>query len=147
MQSALADEIHKIEYLSHRPTEATGLHHSHISYCTNIRQQYAPLFKGGGLADNAERKTSRYVFSDSRAISLPAWRLSTMRQIPTDRRPMQRTPDAARYMGVSKSSLEKYRLTGGGPKYLKLGKTVVYHPDDLDAWLASHRRTSTNKAA
>jgi predicted DNA-binding transcriptional regulator AlpA len=69
-----------------------------------------------------------------------------MRHLDTTRR-MLRTPGAANYTGTSASTLEKLRLTGGGPKYLKLGKTVVYDPADLDAWLASHRRTSTSIAA
>jgi predicted DNA-binding transcriptional regulator AlpA len=69
-----------------------------------------------------------------------------MRHIDEKRR-MLRTPGAAAYTGTSASTLEKLRLTGGGPKYLKLGKTVVYDPADLDDWLASHRRTSTSKAA
>lgn len=62
------------------------------------------------------------------------------------KRPMQRTPEAAAYCGSSKSTLEKLRLTGGGPKFLKLGRRVVYDPDDLDAWLASKKRLSTSGA-
>jgi predicted DNA-binding transcriptional regulator AlpA len=64
-----------------------------------------------------------------------------------ENRPMLRTPGAATYTGVSTSRLEKLRLTGGGPKYVKLGKTVVYAPADLDEWLNSHRRVSALKAA
>ena len=61
-----------------------------------------------------------------------------------DKRPMLRTPAAAAYCGSSTSTFEKLRLSGGGPRYLKLGRRVAYDPDDLDAWLASHRRTSTS---
>ncbi|MBX4898594.1 helix-turn-helix domain-containing protein [Rhizobium bangladeshense] len=60
---------------------------------------------------------------------------------------MLRTDDAAIYTGVSASTLNKLRLTGGGPDYLKLGKSVVYDPADLDAWLSSKRRRSTSAAA
>jgi hypothetical protein len=56
-----------------------------------------------------------------------------------------RTADAARYVGLSGSTLEKLRISGSGPVYQKAGtKIVVYRVDDLDAWLASGRRTSTS---
>jgi len=57
---------------------------------------------------------------------------------------MLRTSDAAHYTGLSASTLNKLRLTGGGPQYIKLGKVVVYDPHCLDAWLAAHRRRSTS---
>jgi predicted DNA-binding transcriptional regulator AlpA len=56
-----------------------------------------------------------------------------------------RTPEAAHYVGLSASTLEKFRLTGNGPPYQKAGrKIVVYRTEDLDAWLASGRRKSTS---
>tara|TARA_B100000965_G_scaffold381828_2_gene379640 strand:+ start:4709 stop:4924 length:216 start_codon:yes stop_codon:yes gene_type:complete len=56
-----------------------------------------------------------------------------------------RTAEAAAYCASSKSTFEKYRLTGEGPAYIKIGRIVVYDRDDLDAWLASHRRLSTSE--
>ena len=55
-----------------------------------------------------------------------------------------RTADAAGYCGMAKSTLEKLRVTGGGPPYLKIGRTVVYNVADLDEWLATKRRSSTS---
>jgi predicted DNA-binding transcriptional regulator AlpA len=56
-----------------------------------------------------------------------------------------RTPQAAAYVGLSTSTLEKFRLTGNGPAYQKAGpKIVVYRVEDLDAWLSAGRRTSTS---
>jgi predicted DNA-binding transcriptional regulator AlpA len=56
-----------------------------------------------------------------------------------------RTPQAAEYVGLSSSTLEKFRLNGNGPPYQKAGpKIVVYRPEDLDAWLSSQRRRSTS---
>ena len=56
-----------------------------------------------------------------------------------------RTPQAAAYVGLSTSTLEKFRLTGNGPAYQKAGpKIVVYRVEDLDAWLSARRRTSTS---
>lgn len=56
-----------------------------------------------------------------------------------------RTPAAATYLGLGRSTLEKKRLTGDGPPYAKAGRIVVYARADLDAWLASRRRHSTSE--
>jgi hypothetical protein len=42
------------------------------------------------------------------------------------------------------STLEKLRLSGGGPIFIKRGRTVLYRQADLDAWLESLRRRSTS---
>jgi predicted DNA-binding transcriptional regulator AlpA len=52
--------------------------------------------------------------------------------------------EAADLSGLSKSTLDKLRVFGGGPPYLKIGRRVVYDPADLVQWLASHRRESTS---
>lgn len=62
-------------------------------------------------------------------------------------RQMLRTEAAAVHTGISRSTLEKLRLTGSGPEYIKLGRTVVYDPQALDAWLDANRRKSTSVAA
>lgn len=59
-------------------------------------------------------------------------------------RPKLRTPAAAGYSGLAESTLEKLRVNGGGPLYMRVGRVVVYDPDDLDAWLESHKRRSTS---
>ncbi|QKC86063.1 DNA-binding protein [Mesorhizobium sp. NZP2077] len=64
-----------------------------------------------------------------------------------DSRKMLRTDGAALHVGLSVSTLEKLRLTGDGPEYIKLGRTVVYSPSDLDSWMQGHRRKSTSVAA
>lgn len=66
---------------------------------------------------------------------------------PISTRQKMRTEAAATYVGLGISTLEKLRLCGGGPVYYKVGKAVVYDPADLDAWLASNRRSSTSVAA
>jgi predicted DNA-binding transcriptional regulator AlpA len=54
--------------------------------------------------------------------------------------------EAARHLGLSKSLLDKLRLTGGGPIYLKLGpRRVVYDLADLEQWAAERRRRSTSE--
>lgn len=51
---------------------------------------------------------------------------------------------AAGYTGISASTLNKLRVFGGGPVFLKLGRRVAYDVSDLDAWLAARRRRSTS---
>jgi excisionase family DNA binding protein len=58
-----------------------------------------------------------------------------------------RVTQAAKYIGVSKSTLDKLRVYGGGPVYLKLGKRVIYDRADLDRWLSEKRRASTSALA
>lgn len=55
-----------------------------------------------------------------------------------------KTPDAAVHLGLSARTLEKHRCFGTGPIYRKLGGRIVYAIDDLDAWAAIGRRTSTS---
>ena len=53
---------------------------------------------------------------------------------------------AAKFATVSPRSLEKWRLTGGGPRFVKLGRRVAYDPRDLAAWLEKHKVGSTAEA-
>ena len=55
-----------------------------------------------------------------------------------------RTPAAADYLGYAESTLEKKRLTGDGPPFIKLGRVIVYDTRDLDSWLSARRATSTS---
>ena len=51
-----------------------------------------------------------------------------------------RTPEAAEYCGLSPSTLEKRRLTGNGPRFIRLGgRAVGYRIDDLDRWIDGQR--------
>lgn len=52
--------------------------------------------------------------------------------------------EAAEYLGLSPSTLSASRLQNPrceGPPYVKMGHRVRYLVADLDAWLASRRRT------
>lgn len=55
-----------------------------------------------------------------------------------------RVRQAADYIGVSKSLLDKLRCYGGGPAYAKLGVSVIYNTADLDAWVAARRVAPAN---
>lgn len=54
------------------------------------------------------------------------------------------TPSAAEMLTLSIRTLEGMRLANTGPPYIKLGPgkraKVVYHLDDLKAWLEKYRK-------
>ncbi len=54
---------------------------------------------------------------------------------------------AALYLGLSRRTLEKWRLTGQGPPYSKRGRRCLYRLEDLDAWAEEGLRRSTSHAA
>lgn len=49
------------------------------------------------------------------------------------------TADAALYLGFAKATLKKWRVTGDGPSYVRVGSKIVYRVEDLDAFLSAHR--------
>jgi len=53
--------------------------------------------------------------------------------------------EAAGYTGISASTLNKLRIAGDGPEFLKLGRRVVYETAALDRWLESKRHRSTSE--
>lgn len=55
------------------------------------------------------------------------------------------TAEAAHYVRLGKPTLERFRVSGGGPRYAKLGGAVRYRKADLDAWLASRIVASTSE--
>ena len=42
--------------------------------------------------------------------------------------------EAAEYLRLSPRTLEKQRVIGGGPKFRKFGRRVMYAVADLDTW-------------
>lgn len=57
------------------------------------------------------------------------------------------TREAAQYVRLGKPTLERFRITGDGPPYCKLGGAVRYRRADLDAWLESRLTASTSAAS
>ena len=53
--------------------------------------------------------------------------------------------EAARFLGVSVSKLNKLRGSGGGPQYMKLGRRVLYDLRDLEQWAAQRKRYHTSE--
>lgn len=57
-----------------------------------------------------------------------------------------RTREAAEYLGLSPSYLEKLRVTGGGPRFAAMGRAISYAIADLDAWAAARTVGNTAEA-
>jgi predicted site-specific integrase-resolvase len=55
-----------------------------------------------------------------------------------------REAEAARLLGLSVRTLQKWRWTGKGPEFVRLNGAVRYQRSDLDRFVASARRTSTS---
>jgi predicted DNA-binding transcriptional regulator AlpA len=67
---------------------------------------------------------------------------------PAGAEPLLSTKQAAAVLGFHASYLAKARLTGAGPRYLKIGgRSVRYRRSDIDAWLAEKARASTSDPA
>lgn len=58
------------------------------------------------------------------------------------------TSEAAHYLRLSAPTLERLRVTGEGPPFIKLGSgrtsRVVYRRVDLDAFVTARLRSSTS---
>jgi predicted DNA-binding transcriptional regulator AlpA len=53
----------------------------------------------------------------------------------------------AERLGLKPNTLSKWRVTGFGPAFVKIGRAVRYDPADVDAWLARRKVKSTSEAA
>ena len=51
------------------------------------------------------------------------------------------------HLNLSPRTLEKLRTLGGGPRFRKLGRRIVYQIADLDAWADSRACESTSDPA
>ena len=54
------------------------------------------------------------------------------------------TRQAADHLGLSTRTLDRFRVTGDGPVFLKFGGRVRYLIEDLDGWARTRRRKSTS---
>lgn len=60
--------------------------------------------------------------------------------------PYLSSPEAAKYLRCSASTLAKLRVYGGGPVFTRIGvKAVRYRREDLDAYMAQGRVKSTSE--
>lgn len=71
-------------------------------------------------------------------MSDPAFHAVTVDHIPLRDRAGLSTSEASTYTSLSAATLKKYRCSGTGPRYARIGSKIVYRPSDLDAWLERH---------
>jgi hypothetical protein len=55
--------------------------------------------------------------------------------------------EAAELLRVTERTLERLRVAGTGPKFIRIGKTkaIRYRPGDVEAWLATKLVSSTSE--
>ena len=54
------------------------------------------------------------------------------------------TKETSAYIRQAVQTLAKWRVYGLGPKWAKIGRSVLYEQTDVDAWIESRTRTSTS---
>jgi hypothetical protein len=53
-------------------------------------------------------------------------------------------PGAALYIATTPKTLQKWRYTGTGPTFVRLGRSIRYRREDLDAFVLAGLRISTS---
>lgn len=51
----------------------------------------------------------------------------------------------SQFLNVSVRTLERWRVEGTGPTYIKAGRRVLYRREDVEVWLSGHIRQSTSE--
>jgi predicted DNA-binding transcriptional regulator AlpA len=59
--------------------------------------------------------------------------------------PLLTQRETAAILAISVRSLERMRMAGGGPRFIKVGHCVRYRPADVEAWIAGRLVTSTSE--
>ena len=54
--------------------------------------------------------------------------------------------EVAKLLRISPRTLERRRCTGGGPKFVKAGRRVLYRLEDVENWATARTFTSTSHA-
>ena len=52
----------------------------------------------------------------------------------------------AAYLSISERTLERWRVSGTGPAFVKMNRRVAYRQTDLIEWINSRVRQSTSDA-
>ena len=58
--------------------------------------------------------------------------------------PILNRPEAAKYLRRSQSWLAKRAVYGDGPRYAKIGGSVIYRLEDLNEFICLNLRVATN---
>jgi excisionase family DNA binding protein len=58
---------------------------------------------------------------------------------------MLTTQQLAELLHISPRTIERWRVEGHGPAFVKAGRRVLYKEDTVDAWLSAAARGSTSE--
>lgn len=53
----------------------------------------------------------------------------------------------AEQLSVTDGCLAKWRVTGEGPRFIRVGRRIAYDPRDVQEWLDARRVGSTSQVA
>ena len=65
-----------------------------------------------------------------------------LQSLETDR--LLHEAEAAKILSIKVSTLRRWRWSGDGPLFIKLGAAVRYHPNDIAAFIEAASRASTS---
>lgn len=69
----------------------------------------------------------------------------TWRPNASNSKPFLTTTEAAAYLGLQRTTLEAWRCRGGGPRFVKFGRSVRYRASDLGDWIETRTRSNTSE--
>ncbi len=91
-----------------------------------------------------QRKYSRTAYAAKHGANAPKDENDRRaRQSERDRRHYLNNREAAEYLCISESFLNKTRHFGTGPRFYRVGRAIRYAVEDLDDWMAERCSTST----
>lgn len=53
----------------------------------------------------------------------------------------------ARHLCITEGTLAKWRLSGAGPRFIRIGRRIAYDASDLNEWLDARRVANTSQEA
>lgn len=53
--------------------------------------------------------------------------------------------ELARDLGTTERTLSEWRIRGTGPAFIRVGRSVRYRPEAVDAWLLAQEHSSTSE--
>ncbi|MDX2274351.1 MAG: helix-turn-helix domain-containing protein [Hyphomonadaceae bacterium] len=101
------------------------------------------LFASAGALQSATVKAPTIAANDQKPKAPPAPKQVVFVRPPNG---LLRVREAAARLGLAKSTLDRMRCEGRGPRFVKItGKIVGYDPTDLDAYAEGRKRQSTSE--
>lgn len=60
-------------------------------------------------------------------------------------KPLISDAEVEKYIGVAKQTRANWRVSGCGPRFVRISNRIFYHPDDIAAWVDARRVGSTSQ--